>query len=468
MRRFMTFGPAFVVLMTAAVTLVVVPGAIRSIGSAQTHATVSLAQRALDEDDVLERLNRATRNIATAVEPSVVHLDVTTFNRRGNRMRSASGSGWVYDNDGHVVTNAHVVGETQEVLVQFYDGHVARGTVVGSDPMSDIAVIRVEGGDSLEPARRATGLKIDRGDRVFAFGSPFGFKFSMSEGIVSGLGRSARTLIGSGISNFIQTDAAVNPGNSGGPLVDIHGRVVGMNVAIATAESSQGTGGEGQSAGISFAIPLTTIETRVEQILSGEPIVPGYLGVTYDSQPRTDRMDRRGIAINDVAPNGPAAKAGIKPQDIILTFNGQEVSDWEILRSLITAAKPDQKVTIGVLRGEEEMTFRATLGEMPEEARFAQLRPTLRLEFGLVVGDSEEGPRVSLLQNGSPASRAGFSQGQLILSVGGQSVSDADEVISELQSHGLFLGRSVKVTVVDADEDISPKPKTLTLRSANR
>lgn len=467
MRRFMTFGPAFVVLVTAAMTLVVVPGAIRSIGAAQTHATVTLAQQALDEEDVLERINRATRNIAAAVEPSVVHLDVSSSGGRG-RYRGSSGSGWVYDTRGHIVTNAHVVANSSEVLVQFYDGHVARGRVIGADAMSDIAVIKVDGGHNLQPARRATGERLERGDRVYAFGSPFGFKFSMSEGIVSGLGRSARTMTAYGISNFIQTDAAVNPGNSGGPLVDIRGRVVGMNVAIATAENSSG-GSEGQSAGISFAIPLSTIETRVEQLIAGAPIVPGYLGVTYSNRPRVDRLDRRGVPIEQVAEGGPAQRAGLQAGDVITSFNGQATPDWEVLRSLISAARPGDVARVTVLRGDEELVFETTLGEMPASARLAQLRPALAEEFGLVVAENGEGlPVVAVIIADSPASRAGFERGMVIESVAGQPVTDADDVVWRLSEAGLFSGRPVRVGVSRLDDNGAASSDVLELRLIGR
>lgn len=465
MRRFMSFGPAFVVLVTSAVTLVVVPGAIRSIGSAHTQRSVHLAQQALDQDDVLERLNRATRNIATAVEPSVVHLDVTAGRGR-SLVRRATGSGWVYDKSGHVITNAHVVGGSETVTVQFYDGHVAKGRVVGTDTVSDIAVIKVEESDNLVPARRGTGERVERGDRVYAFGSPFGFKFSMSEGIVSGLGRSARTLMGQyGISNFIQTDAAVNPGNSGGPLVDIHGRVVGMNVAIATAsETGGGPGESGQSAGISFAIPLSTIETRVEQLIAGTPIVPGFLGVTYADRPRVDGQDRRGIPVESVAPGGPAAKAGLEAGDLITEFNGQATSDWGVLRSLITTSRPGDKVTIKVLRDGKELALDVVLEEMPVTARLTQLKPALLDTFGVVFTDTDEGPAVAILMDDSPASRAGLERGHVVMSVDGEQVADADTVVTKLDRAGLFAGKSVKIGIRVIGEDGTSTPRDLTLR----
>src|SRR5205085_7634281 len=143
--------------------------------------------------------------------------------------------------------NSHVVRGAKQIEVTFQDGRTSSAELVGQDPSTDIAVIQVKTDEGLFPVQRATALDLHQGERVYAFGSPFGFKFSMSEGIVSGLGRSAHTMLGGGgISNFIQTDAAVNPGNSGGPLVDIRGRVVGMNVAIATAQNTSGAN-EGQS-----------------------------------------------------------------------------------------------------------------------------------------------------------------------------------------------------------------------------
>jgi S1-C subfamily serine protease len=269
-----------------------------------------------------------------------------------------------------------------------------------------------------------------------------------------------------GISNFIQTDAAVNPGNSGGPLVDIRGQVVGMNVAIATASESAGGPSEssGQSAGISFAIPLTTLESRVEQLIAGQPIVPGFLGVTYSSRPAVDRLDRRGIPIESIAAEGPAAKAGLRAGDVILSFNGQEIPDWEVLRSLITSSRPGEKVTIVVLRDDKEMSFDVTLGEMPRAARIQQLRPALLDTFGIAFSDTPEGPTVSLLLDDTAASRAGFERGQVVTTVGAQDVGNAEEIVSRLQDGGLFSGKPVKVGVRETADDGTVSTKELTLR----
>jgi S1-C subfamily serine protease len=450
MRRFLSFGPAFVVLLTGAVTLILIPGAIRGITAATSHANVTLAQQSLDQDDVLERMNRAVRNIATAVEPSVVHLEVYQGDRRG--MRGSSGSGWVYDTSGHIVTNAHVVADSGKVLVQFFDGHVADAEVVGADPISDIAVLKVENGADLEPARRATGVRIERGDRVYAFGSPFGFKFSMSEGIVSGLGRSARTMLGfTGISNFIQTDAAVNPGNSGGPLVDVHGKVVGMNVAIATAQNASGTS-EGQSAGISFAIPLATIESRVDQLIAGKPIESGFLGVGRPNFIDPSDIDRRGFRIATVTRGGAADKAGLKPGDVIAEFDGQPVPDWTVLQSQIKSARPGQTVKLKVYRGQEELNVQATLGAMTTDIRNEPYRLALTNEYGLLLRNRRDGGVAVLAVDGT-AAEAGFEKGQLFTAVTGEKVATDEDVISKLIDHGFFVGKPVKVTVRLFSED---------------
>ena len=193
MRRFISYGPALVVLMTVMVVLLAGPAAVRRLGSAHTSARIVLAQRSLDDDDILERLNKAVRNVAESVRPSVVHLEVIPSGMRRYTGMS-TGTGWVYDAAGHIITNLHVVRGASAIRVQFADGRVVEteqvhGDEFVGDAYTDIAVIKVPESDGIFAAARATGLQPQQGDRVFVFGSPFGFKFSMSEGIVSGLGR---------------------------------------------------------------------------------------------------------------------------------------------------------------------------------------------------------------------------------------------------------------------------------------
>lgn len=447
MRRVVSFGPAFVVLTCSAVVLFAVPSAIRAITAAQTRAKVTLAQQRLDGDDVLVRLNAAVRDIGASVEPSVVHIDVGG-RREG---RASSGSGWVWDDAGHIVTNAHVVAGSARVTVQFHDGQTAGATIVGVDPPSDIAVLRVEPGPHLVPARRAVGERVFKGDRVFAFGSPFGFKFSMSEGIVSGLGRSARTAMGfAGFSNFIQTDAAVNPGNSGGPLVDVRGRLVGMNVAIATAQDTRGST-EGQSAGISFAIPLGMIESRVPQLIAGGPVLSGYLGITFPTEGALGGTVQRGVEVTAIVEQGPGAKAGLRVGDLITKINGDAVQGPEVLRGIISSSTPGQVVDLKVWRESESVELKVTLGEFPRAARSAEFQSELMREFGLSLRDIREGAVVWDVLEEMPASVCGLERGQVIVSVEGTPVANAAAAASALLTQGLLAGKPVSTRVRQAD-----------------
>lgn len=449
MRRFVAFGPAFVVLLTACVVLVAAPAVISSVSSAHTRATVTLAHQSLDSDDILLRLNTAIRNIDQAVRPSVVHLDVRSSDRSRSRFRGSAGSGWVFDEQGHIVTNAHVVSGADTLRVQFYDGRVASAEVIGMDPLTDVAVVKVSAGSHLIPMRRATSELIAVGDRVFAFGSPFGFKFSMSEGIVSGLGRSARTTMGfAGLSNFIQTDAAVNPGNSGGPLVDVRGRLIGMNVAIATATDTEG-GTEGQSAGISFAIPLRTVEARVRQIIAGQPIIPGFLGVSLAAGEQTRPSDVDGVPgvrVTQVTDGGPADLAGLKPGDIITHIEGEDLISAETLRSLISTSTPGSTVSLRVWRSGDVIELRATLGQMPVLAQGQIYREMLRSDFGLVLQD-RRGASVRAIIPGSLAADQGLRDGMRITHVNDVAVEDSDAAAAALYTNGLLWGRTVRLKV---------------------
>ncbi|MFA6045450.1 MAG: trypsin-like peptidase domain-containing protein [Phycisphaerales bacterium] len=466
MRRIVSFGPAFVVLLCVALVLVVAPQAVRRLNAEQTRATVRLAQQATDSDDILERLNRAVRAVATATEPSVVHLAVVGELSRDEPFRSASGSGWVYDEQGNLVTNAHVVAGAKTILAQFSDGRVLHASLVGLDPATDVAVIHVDPDVPLIPIRRATGERVAKGDRVFAFGSPFEFKFSMSEGIVSGLGRTARTAMGfAGFSNFIQTDAAVNPGNSGGPLVDIHGRLVGMNVAIATAENTKGSS-QGQSAGISFAIPLGIIEDRVPQIIAGGPIESGYLGISFAGQEGvpTGAGQPPGVRVGRVASGGPAEKAGMVTDDIISAIDGQSVTSSEVLRALVASTKPGTSVNLKVFRDGEPLDLQVVLQAMPSEVIDDQYLRTLREEFKVVLGTEGDAVVVAFVVPGSYASAAGLAAGQQVVTVNDVAVTTPAEAARRLISSGLLTGRTVHVKVIIPSAD-DKTPRNIELRS---
>lgn len=469
MRRFISYGPAFVVLLTAGTVLFALPRAIKSLSAIKTHQRVELARQSLADDDILERFNAAIRNVADSVEPSVVHIEV-------GRWRGATGSGWTYDEQGHIITNAHVVGPARKVTVQFFDGRLAEGTVIGADSLSDIAVVKVEAGEHLVPAERASTERVQQGDRVFAFGSPFGFKFSMSEGIVSGLGRTARAVTGVSIQNFIQTDAAVNPGNSGGPLTDIRGRVVGMNVAIANAGESEG-GTSGQSAGISFAIPLATIESRVDQIIETGTVRQGYLGVQFSPEPveiDSAFVSGKGVRIIKVVPGAAADLAGIKANDIVMTMDGYPVQGSDSLSSFIRAKRPGATIDVEVLRDEKLVKLTVKLGEMPDDVLAGQFEETLRLLAGLELSDTKAGATVAWVASKfsdnepSPAKSAGLEVGQVIVKVNGEDVTDATSALMAMYQNGLALRKTITLRVKAKDEAGEEVEKEIKLRVNDR
>jgi S1-C subfamily serine protease len=467
MRRVVSFGPAFVVLLTAGAVMVALPGMMMRVGAARSRERVELARRALDGDDVLERLNRATQSVADAVEPSVVHLDIRMW--RGAGAGGASGSGWVYDDEGHIVTNAHVVGPASRVDVQFFDGRVESGQVVGVDALTDIAVLKVPAGEHLVAVRRASGERVHRGDRVFAFGSPFNFKFSMSEGIVSGLGRTARGGVGqAGLTNYIQTDAAVNPGNSGGPLVDVNGRVVGMNVAIATAENVEG-GTEGQSAGISFAIPLATIEPRVQAIIAGQSPRSGYLGVSMGEEAvrfGEERFEGIGVRVEMVQPGTPAEKAGMRAGDVIVTVEGEGVDDRDQVRALIGSRRPGSEVLVKVWRDGAYVDLKVTVGAMPDDVLAGQYQGMLFEQLRVRVVGGEGGTLVQGVAPSGAAADAGLRAGDVITKVDGREVKTFEEAMLALHEAGVFRGKRVDVTVKRVGEDGAEAEKEVRLRRA--
>jgi len=403
MRKIVSFGPSIVVLLTVVVTLLAAPAAIRSIEAAQTEARIEQASNTLDQGNLLDQLSAEVEAIADVTFPGVAHIEVEESSSRFITRRS-NGAGWVFDDQGHIITNAHVVGEAEKVKVELYDGRVEWAQVIGRDPQTDIAVVKIDPGAGVFPLRRATGLPLHVGARVFAFGSPFGIKFSMTQGIVSGLGRSeaAQFLnVVQGYTNFIQTDAAMNPGNSGGPLVDSNGRVVGMNAAIANnapdfprSDDDEELTPEqkllrsqplGQSAGIGFAIPLETVESVVTQLMANPaPVLRGYLGIRLG--PDLDRLreltareierdadfavmakvaqDFRGsgVVIGGAQAGEPAAQAGIKMGDVIVQIGSTRTPNVDVLRSVVSVAQPGSTVPVQVWREGNLTTLDVRLG----------------------------------------------------------------------------------------------------------
>lgn len=393
MRRFLTIGPSLVVLLAVVVTLLAAPAAIRRMQVAQISATVTQAQHRLEGGSLLEQLDHEIQAVADAALPGTVHIEVRNESRWFNTL--SNGAGWFYDDRGHIVTNAHVVGTSPTVRVELFDGRVRDADVIGVDAMTDVALLKIDPGPGVFPLRRASSTPLPIGSQVFAFGSPFGIKFSMSRGVVSGLGRSeSANLMGMsrGYTNFIQTDAAMNPGNSGGPLVDINARVVGMNAAIANglqpqrdADETDGTAPPrplGQSAGIGFAIPIETVEAVVQQLMETDVVLRGYLGVQMelfspaeilasdDNSPSRIRELRDnlngfsgvGVVVSEVPEGQPADKAGMQPYDVIVRLAGRSTPSTDVLRSIVSVHPPGKNVPVTVWRDGREVELTVRLG----------------------------------------------------------------------------------------------------------
>lgn len=290
---------------------------------------------------------------------------------------NALGSGWVFDSNGHVITNQHVVDNNNEVEVDFASGYKAHGTVVGTSSDADIAVIKVDApADQIHPLAIGDSSKLQVGETVIAIGNPFGLNGTMTVGIVSALGRtqpSTQSPEGGFFSNadIIQTDAAINPGNSGGPLFNMAGEVVGVNQSILTENVNQTTGTASNS-GVGFSISINLVK-RVAQglIQSGKYEFP-YLGISSRSDLTLAEIEKLGLNsyigayVISVTPGGPADKAGVKEGDLIVGVDGLPVQTFDSLLSyLLTNKSPGDTVTLTVLRGDQNTDIPLVLGARP-------------------------------------------------------------------------------------------------------
>jgi S1-C subfamily serine protease len=270
---------------------------------------------------------------------------------------SASGTGFVVSEDGTIVTNAHVVGESETALVRFGDtGRQVQAEVRGTDPSSDLAVLRVDPGASgqLRPLPLANSDRVQVGDAVVAIGHPFGLDRTATAGIVSGLGREIRAPDGFQIDEVIQTDAPINPGNSGGPLLDARGRVVGVNSQIATGGAGNG------SVGIGFAVPSNRVREVLPVLSRSERIERAYLGVT--TAPHA-----RGAEIVSVAPGSPAQSAGVRSGDVITGVDGHDVTQPQEVSEAIDALKPGDRLELEVSRDGSSRTVQVELATRPRQ-----------------------------------------------------------------------------------------------------
>ncbi len=361
------------------------------------------------------------------------------------------GSGVIVSADGYILTNNHVVNGADTIKVSLNDGRELTAKVVGTDPQSDLAVIKVEAA-GLPAITFADSDKVEVGDRVLAVGNPFGIGQTVTSGMVSAMGRQAQ--LGLDYEDFIQTDAAINPGNSGGALVDVQGRLVGINTAILSHS--------GGFQGIGFAIPSNLARNIMEQLSTGGKVVRGFIGVNVqDVTPAlADEFklkEHTGALVAEVTPGSPAEKAGLQSGDVITTLEGKSVADARHLKLSVGSLAPNTKVSLGIVRDGKSQTLALKIGQPPGERALARtgrsggrnepaapaaadddegtlngvgvadLDAQMRREFGVPV--SIRGAVVTEVKPDSAAAAAGLEPGDVIQEINRQPVSSADVAV---------------------------------------
>jgi putative serine protease PepD len=313
--------------------------------------------------------------IYKAASPGVVDIRVVAqsqspgfgfFGGQGGTTQG-EGAGVVYDANGNILTDEHVVANATSVQVNFQDGKSVPAKVLGTDPSTDVAVIHVNvPASQLHPIPLADSSRAQVGDPVVAIGSPFSLPETATTGIVSQIGRGIQAPNGYTIPNAVQTDAAINPGNSGGPLLDANGHVLGLNDQIETNNST--AGGEGSSSGVGFAVPSNTVKEVATAIIAGKKVQHAYIGVCLNG----DNLSAATIATtptqscpHPVSPGSPAAQAGIQPGDTVTAINGTPIATTEQFIATIDHYKPGQTVTVSVKHSGQTKQVKVTLAERP-------------------------------------------------------------------------------------------------------
>ena len=397
---------------------------------------------------------------------------------RGGRVEG-TGSGVIVSADGYILTNNHVIDESDKITVRLDDGRELDAKVIGRDPKTDLAVVKINA-DHLTYAKLGDSDALDVGDWVLAFGSPFGFQQTMTQGIISAKGRQINIigannpgLRGLTYENFLQTDAAINPGNSGGPLVNLKGEVIGLDTAIASRDGAYN--------GIGFAIPSNDAKYIMESLIKNGKVVRGYLGVRISDikETATRKVARSfgyegntGVLVEDMTDDSPGAKGGLKRGDIITSINGKPVRDITELRTIVARTAPGGKIDLTVFRGgkNEELSF--PVGTQPESAvastggahegkepghpgRFDSS------ELGVTVSDitadiaeqlgvkPDSGVVVTDVDPQGLAAELGLGKGQIIKNVQGTEVHNAKEFKAALAKRKLADG--VRLSVRDPD-----------------
>ncbi len=347
------------------------------------------------------------------------------------------GSGFIIDRDGHIVTNNHVIEGADEITVRLSNDKEYDAEIVGRDPNTDLALIKIKGATDLVPLKLGDSDRLTVGSWVVAMGSPFGLEQTVTAGIVSAKGR----VIGSGpYDDFIQTDASINPGNSGGPLLNMNGEVVGINTAIVA-----------QGQGIGFAIPVNLAQGIIRQLEESGSVTRGWLGVgIQDLTPELAEYygiaDKKGVLVAKVFEGDPADKAGIKANDIIVAVDDKPIKTSRELTGTIADIPVGQKIAITILRDGKQKTVKVKIAKRDDPERLAQREPEQNGELGIQIAEltpemakryghseTEKGVLVVAVASGSKAAEAGIRQGDLVKEVNRKPVTTVSKLRAELK-----------------------------------
>ena len=432
----------------------------------------TLAENATKQQ--LQDLSSAFRDVAKKVSPAVVYIsteqtvkgrdvqnpygdffDDETFRRffgipeDREYKREGLGSGFLVREDGYILTNNHVVGEADEINVTLPDKHEFKAKLIGTDPKSDLAVIKIEGKD-FPIVTLGNSESIEVGDWTIAIGTPYGLSQTVTAGIISAKGRGGVGIVP--YEDFIQTDAAINPGNSGGPLVNIEGEVIGVNTAIVSRS--------GGYQGIGFAIPIAMAERIMDDLITKGRVVRGWLGVAIqdvnqDFAKGFGLDEATGALVADILKDGPAEKAGITRGDVIISFDDNPIDSVNTLRNVVAQTEVGKKVDVVVIRDGKEQTFTAIVAEQdqdeiaevggsPESSKQSgltvqELTPEIAKQLGY---EDKEGVIVSDVESGSAADEAGLRRGDLIKEFNRkpvESLSDYNDAMKSLKDAESFL-----------------------------
>lgn len=420
------------------------------------------------ETEILQKTSQAFSSVVKKATPAVVHVRVEKtvgaksydfqdheffnnpffkrffgpeFHRQmpqkpQKRKQQGQGSGFIISEDGYILTNNHVVADADTITVTLSDKTKKEAELIGSDPQSDVALIKIDNGADLPVLPMGDSDALDVGEWVIAIGNPFGLDQTVTVGVVSAKGRSRVGI--NEYENFIQTDAAINPGNSGGPMLNINGEVVGINSALFSR-----TGGY---MGIGFAIPINMVKTINDQLKKHGEVVRGWLGVAIqdvdEDLAKSFNLEKaRGILVSEVQKDSPADEAGLKQGDIITELNGIEMKDVNDLRNRIALIIPDTEAELTIIRSGREKTIDVIIGEQPDDfgrvspstsdfsedfgLSFQELTPDLAEQLGY---EGETGVVVGDVEPDSPAAAAGLKPGHLIQEVNRQSVENLEDV----------------------------------------